>query len=907
MSQQQLKRLSISKSYLASRSSAHLSPLASWNDVIKRTMSGGTLKEEHKRILDEIKVAQEQFYLLNQEDADRIFQKVAQEANRHRLPLAKLAATETGMGCFEDKVLKNGLACELTYDRYRNAKTCGLIQGDSAHGTKVYAYPAGPICALTPVTNPTSTAISKALMSCKTRNAIIVLPHPRASKATAEAIRIIREAGEKAGAPKGWAQCIENPSMDDSHAVMVSDAVKLILSTGGPGVVKASYGSGKPAIGVGSGNAPVLVDETANIEVACGSIILGKTFDNGVICAAEQSAVVVQDVYDELKTLLEARGVFFVYGEDREKLGKFMRKGTSINPQIVGQTAVEIARRAGIDLAKLPPGTIVLGSEESSNDIGEEFPFSHEKLCPVLSIFKAENFEDGVEISRRLALNGGVGHTAGMYTSSDPVHAAKREKAFVDRVPVGRVIVNSPTSLTAIGSAFNFQIDPSFTLGVGTQAGSSVSGNLGPMHLVNTVTVAERQDHIEWFNLPHRVFFNRGCLEEGLRECAKAYATGERDHKVLVVSDKVCQKLGYIDRVSSKLRELGFEVEVFNDVNADPNMECIRKGVAVCERFRPDLMIALGGGSPLDAGKFIRVQYEHPELTVEDAAVRFIELRKRTIEFPQLGSKIRRFVAIPTTSGTGSEVSPFTVITDDEGHKFPLTSYKLTPDIAICDSTFCDSLPKSLVANAGIDAITHAIEAYVSVAQNDFTKMHALEALELLFGNLAESYKVGSIKSRDAVHRGATLAGIAFSNSFLGICHSLAHKVGAQFHLPHGMTNAILLPHVIRYNSTVRPTKMGIYPSYLYPQAHKRYAEMAVRAGASTHDTEGLIEKIYELMAHLDMPTSFKQAKVPRDAFIAHLDTIAEDAFDDQCTPANPRFPLVPELKEILMAAYGSN
>lgn len=663
------------------------------------------------------------------------------------------------------------------------------------------------------VQNPTSTVIAKALMMAKTRNAGIFLPHPRASRASSETVRICQEAGEKAGAPKGWLQVIEHPSMEESNSVMKSDEVRLILSTGGPGIVKASYSSGKPAIGVGSGNAPVLVDETADLSLAVGGIVSGKTFDNGMICAAEQSAVVVDAVYDEFKQKFIDRGVHFVYGEDREKLGKVMRKDGRINPDVVGQTAMEIATLAGIDIATIPENTIILATEEEKHAIGPNYEFSHEKLAPIISMYRADDFDEALDLCNKLVNNGGIGHTAGLYTNTDSKVGKERESAFVKSVPVGRVLINSPTSLAAIGSAFNFEIDPSFSIGVGTLAGSSVSNNVGPLHLINLINVAERQEHIEWFNLPGRIFFNRGCLEEGLRECGKTYANGERDQRVMIVSGRVNKKLGYVDRVANNLKSQGFVVDEFLDTHADPDMECIRKGVEACERFKPDLMIALGGGSPIDAAKMIRLSYEHPELTLTEAASRFIELRKRTVQFPYLGSKVRRLVTIPTTSGTGSEVSPFTVITDDSGHKFPIASFKLTPDVAICDSTLCDTLPKSLVANAGVDAITHAIESYVSVAQNDFTKMHSLEALELLFENLVESYEEGTAKARDCVHRGSTLAGIAFSNAFLGINHSLAHKVGAEFHLPHGLTNAILLQHVIRYNADKKPTRYVILQS----------------------------------------------------------------------------------------------
>jgi acetaldehyde dehydrogenase/alcohol dehydrogenase len=674
----------------------------------------------------------------------------------------------------------------------------------------------------------------------------------------------------------------------------------MILSTGGPGVVKASYESGKPAIGVGSGNAPVLVDELADLKMACGSIVLGKTFDNGVICAAEQSAVVVDAVYDEFRKLLEARGVLFVAGEDRDRLAAFLHKNGSINPDIVGQTALEISKRAGLK-GQIPKGTVVLATEEK--EIGPENPMSAEKLSPVLSLFRAKDFEDGVFLAECLALHGGVGHTAGMYTGEGP-EAEARKHTFAQRIPVGRVIVNAPTSLTAVGTAFNFAVDPSFTLGVGTHAGSSVSTSLTPSHLLNTMVVVERQEHMEWFNLPSRIFFNRGCLEEAVQSCAQSDEYGERTTRALIVTDMGMVLCGHVDRLSDVLKKLGYAVDVFSDVLPDPDMVCVRKGIKVCESFRPDIMFCLGGGSPIDAGKFIRVQYEHPELTVDHASTRFIELHKRTHPFPKLGSKIRKLVAIPTTSGTGSEVSPFTVITGDDGMKYPIASYALTPNVAICDSTFCDGLPKSLIANAGIDAVTHAIEAYVSVAQHDFTKQHGIQALKLLFENLTESYEKGTPKSRDAVHRGATIAGLAFSNSFLGICHSLSHKVGASFHIPHGLTNSILLPHVIRYNASDTPTRMGIYPSYHYPQARERYSEIARSLEAPEDTPEGLITILRKLSDSINLPASFKDAGVDRAKYMAALDQMAEDAFDDQCTPANPRFPLIPELKEILINAY---
>jgi len=704
-----------------------------------------SIKPNNMQILRASVKAQEQFATLTQEQTDFIFSEVAKVANKARVPLAVMAAEETGMGCMEDKVIKNSLACELICDRYKNSKTCGLIREDLPHGLRVYANPVGPVCAITPVTNPTSTAISKCLMLAKTRNAGVFLPHPHAAKCTAEAVRICREAGEKAGAPLNWVQCVTDHDLKESQAVMQSPEIKLILATGGPNMVKASYSAGKPAIGVGSGNAPVLVDETSDVLQACGSIILGKTFDNGVICAAEQSVVAVDAVYDELKELMKGRGVHFLFGNERDKLASFIQIDGHINPKIVGQSAHEIALRA--NLSPIPANTVVLATEETT--VGEDNPLSKEKLCPVISLYRASTFDDGVQLCRALALNGGVGHTAGMYTSSQNLKEMKRrEEEFLREVPVHRVLVNMPTSIAAIGTAFNFAIDPSLTLGVGTEAGSSMSSNLGPNHLINLTTVAERQEHIEWLQLPHQLYYNRGCTEEALGGNA---INGEK--RVLIVTDKGMVRCGFAQRVSTCLRDQGLDVEIFSDVHPDPDMECVRNGVEVCNSFKPDIIVCLGGGSPIDAGKFIRVQYEHPELTLEDASARFIEIRKRTSAFPNLGSKVKRLIAIPTTSGTGSEVSPFTVITSDEGQKYPIASYKLTPDVAICDSTLCDSLPRSLVAHAGLDSITHAIESYVSVAQNDFTKTQSLEALELLFKYLPESYKSGSATSRDACHR----------------------------------------------------------------------------------------------------------------------------------------------------------
>eukprot|EP01025_Chloroclados_australasicus_P011779 TRINITY_DN1521_c1_g3_i1.p1 TRINITY_DN1521_c1_g3~~TRINITY_DN1521_c1_g3_i1.p1 ORF type:complete len:930 (+),score=76.23 TRINITY_DN1521_c1_g3_i1:144-2933(+) len=852
-------------------------------------------------MIDAAKRASREFEKFSQEEVDRIFSAIAHEANKHRVPLAQTAALETGMGLFEDKVVKNGVACELIYDRYKEMKTCGIIERNDFQGLVKIATPVGLVCCITPVTNPTSTAIAKSLFCAKTRNAAIFLPHPRALECTRQAVKICHDAGVKAGAPVGFLQCVDEVSKDISNYVMKHDNVNLILATGGPGMVKASYSAGHPAIGVGSGNAPVLIDETANLNEAVGSVVLGKTFDNGMICAAEQSLVVVDKVYDQVKQLLIKRGVHFVTGEDREKLANFMMKGGRLNPSIVGQSALRLAEMIGI---QVPANTVVLAAEAS--EVGPQEPLSHEKLSPIIALYRSEDYESGVQLSRELAEYDGVGHTAGIYTQEQ-----SRMEDFAMKMPVGRVLTNMPTSLSAIGTAFNFNMDPSFTLGVGTHAGSSISTNVGPQNLLNIKTVATRQQHMEWFNNPPQIYFNRNCLEDALRDTSRYYADGRRAQKALIVTDTIMEKLGYVDRVAKTLKQQGFAVQIFDDIKPDPDIETVRKGVQACEAFKPDLMVCLGGGSPMDAGKFIRVCYEHPHIQLEDASARFIELRKRTCEFPQLGSKIHKLVCIPTTSGTASEITPFSVITDDDGQKYPLFSYRLTPDIAIVDSSFCDKLPKGLIANAGVDAITHATEAFVSVAHNDFTEVHSLKALKLLFDNLPESFEKGTTKARDAVHRGATLAGLAFSNSFLGINHSLSHKVGAAFHLPHGLTNAILMRYVIKYNAVENPTRMGIYPSYDHPVAAERYAQIARHLGLRGETKEDLInaycDKIIELMNTLNMPTSFKDAGIDERQYLHKLNDIAIASFDDQCTGANPRFPLVEELKEILIDAYYGN
>ncbi len=837
--------------------------------------------------------AQEEFKTFEQDKIDYIFKKVAQESSKHRVPLAKLAINETKLGLFEDKVIKNSVAAELPLSRYLNTKTCDIIERDPIKGLIKVATPVGPIASILPTTNPTSTAILKSLFALKTRNAMIFLPHPRAALCTAEAVKICHDAAVNAGAPKNILQCVY-PTKEISSYVMKNEGIRQILATGGPGMVKASYQSGHPTIGVGSGNAAIIIDETADLDKAIGGIILGKTFDNGTICASEQSVVILNDVYDKVKEMFKKRGVYFVTNKEKELLGNYLVIDGHINPDIVGQSAKTIAQNVGISI---PQNTVVLAAEVS--EIGPQEPFSYEKLSPILGFYRAYDFNDACYITEEIVKFGGQGHTAAIYSKDK-----KRLDEFAIRIPAFHLMANMPTSLGAIGSSYNYNVSPSLTLGVGSIAGSSLSGNLTPEHLLDIKTLAEGQEHMEWIKNPPAVYFNRNCTEEALDDLVK----DKELKRVLIVTDKIMIELGYVKRLMTALEIRGFTVEVFDEINPDPDMKTVRMGVNICKTFKPDTIICLGGGSPLDGGKMIRVFYENPEITIDDLSARFVELRKRTIPFPDHKSLIKKMVCIPTTSGTGSEITPFAVITDDNGNKHPIVSYRLTPDISIIDSSFTDKLPKSLIANAGLDAITHAIEAYVSVVSNDFTSPNALKALQLLFNNLSNSYLYGTVESRDAVHRGASLAGIAFSNAYLGITHSLSHKVAAKFHTPHGLTNAILLPHVIRYNAVKNPTRQGYYPGYTHPQSLRRYAEISKILNLTGDNdeelTEALISKFIKLAEELNVPMCFEKLGINKEEYFNSIQDIALHSFDDQCTLANPRFPLVEELEEILVNAY---
>ena len=736
--------------------------------------------------------------------------------------------------------------------------------------------------------------ITKALFALKTRNAMIFLPHPKTAFATSEAVRICCEAAIAAGAPANILQCV-NPNREVSTHVMKHPNINLLVATGGPSMVAACYGSGKPAMGVGAGNAAVLVDATADLDEVVGSVVLSKTFDNGVICASEQSAVIVDSVYDTVKAKFIERGVHFVEGDNRQRLSDFLIKQGHINPDVVGQSALEIAARAGIK--GVPSDAVVLAAEVS--EVGVQEPLSYEKLSPLLSFYRAKDFEHGCDISKRIVEFGGKGHTAAIYTE-DRAHMLR----FAELMPAFHLMCNMPTAFGAIGTAFNFHVDPSMTLGVGAIGGSSLSGSLTPFHLLDIKTLAERQEHMEWVKNPPALYFNRNCTEEALEDLARR----GRCSRVLIVTDKTMNTLGHVHRVVSALQGHGLECSVFDDVSPDPNLDCVRAGVSACERFRPDTLVCLGGGSPMDAGKLIRVLYENPEVAIDDLAARFVELRKRTFEFPGHGKLVHTVVCIPTTSGTASEVTPFSVITDDDGTKLPLFSYDMTPDIAIVDASYTTQLPSDLVAHAGLDAITHAVESYVSVCANDFSKPMSKRALKLLIDNLAASFHTGDEAARERVHHGSTIAGLAFSNSFLGVCHSLSHQVGAQFHLPHGLVNAILLPYVMEYNASPNPTRMTAYPTYSHPQSLQRYAELAhhldLKGDSNEILSSHLVDKLQALNSELKVPNCFKELGIDEHIFMDLLPAMAIGAFDDQCSGANPRFPLAKELEELLLKSY---
>lgn len=851
-------------------------------------------------LIARVKKAQLEFANFSQEKVDAIFRAAALAAADARIPLAKLAVEESGMGIVEDKVIKNHFASEYIYNAYKDEKTCGILSEDLTYGTITIAEPIGIICGIVPTTNPTSTAIFKALISLKTRNGIIFSPHPRAKLATNRAAEIVLNAAIAAGAPKDIIGWIDEPSVALSNALMHHDDINLILATGGPGMVKAAYSSGKPAIGVGAGNTPVVIDDSADIKRAVASILMSKTFDNGVICASEQSVIVVDSIYKQVRERFATHGGYMLTGKELKAVQDIILKDGNLNAAIVGQPAVKIAEMAGIEV---PVNTKILIGEVKETTDAE--PFAHEKLSPLLAMYHAQNFEDAVHKAEKLVEMGGIGHTSCLYTDQDncPEHVAY----FGDKMKTSRILINTPASQGGIGDLYNFKLAPSLTLGCGSWGGNSISENVGPKHLINTKTVAKRAENMLWHKLPKSIYFRRGCLPIALEEIA---TDGKK--RAFIVTDSFLFNNGYVDEVTNVLKKFGVETEVFFEVEADPTLSVVRKGAEQMNSFKPDVIIALGGGSPMDAAKIMWVMYEHPETHFEELALRFMDIRKRIYKFPKMGVKAQ-MVAITTTSGTGSEVTPFAVVTDDEtGQKYPLADYALTPDMAIVDANLVMNMPKSLCAFGGLDAVTHALEAYVSVLANEYSDGQALQALKLLKEYLPASYHEGAKNpvARERVHNAATIAGIAFANAFLGVCHSMAHKLGSEFHIPHGLANALLISNVIRYNANDNPTKQTAFSQYDRPQARRRYAEIAdhLELSAPGDRTAAKIEKLLawleEMKSSLGIPASIREAGVQESDFLAKVDKLSEDAFDDQCTGANPRYPLISELKQLLLDSY---
>ncbi|MFP1952799.1 bifunctional acetaldehyde-CoA/alcohol dehydrogenase [Lonsdalea quercina] len=855
---------------------------------------------ELNALVERVKNAQREFASFSQEQVDTIFRAAALAAADARIPLAKMAVAESGMGIVEDKVIKNHFASEYIYNAYKDEKTCGVLSVDDTFGTITIAEPIGLICGIVPTTNPTSTAIFKALISLKTRNGIIFSPHPRAKDATNKAADIVLQAAIAAGAPKDIIGWIDAPSVELSNQLMHHPDINLILATGGPGMVKAAYSSGKPAIGVGAGNTPVVIDETADIKRAVASILMSKTFDNGVICASEQSVVVVDKVYDAVRERFATHGGYLLQGQELTAVQGVLLKNGALNAAIVGQTAADIAKLAGISV---PTNTKVLIGEVSKIDESE--PFAHEKLSPTLAMYRAKDFDDAVVKAEQLVAMGGIGHTSCLYTDQDNEKA--RINTFGDKMKTARILINTPASQGGIGDLYNFKLAPSLTLGCGSWGGNSISENVGPKHLINRKMVAKRAENMLWHKIPKSIYFRRGSLPLALEEVAT-----EGAKRAFIVTDPFLFNNGYVDQVTSVLKRHGMEVDVFFEVEADPTLSVVRRGVEKMNVFKPDVIIALGGGSPMDAAKIMWVLYEHPDTHFADLALRFMDIRKRIYKFPKMGIKAK-MVAITTTSGTGSEVTPFAVVTDDStGQKYPLADYALTPDMAIIDANLVMDMPKSLCAFGGLDAVTHALEAYVSVLANEYSDGQALQALKLLKENLPASYREGAKNpvARERVHNAATIAGIAFANAFLGVCHSMAHKLGSEFHIPHGLANAMLICNVIRYNANDVPTKQTAFSQYDRPQARRRYAEIADHLGLSAagdrtaQKIEKLLAWLESLKKELGIPASIREAGVQEADFLAKVDKLSEDALDDQCTGANPRFPLIVEVKQILLDCY---
>ncbi len=852
--------------------------------------------EDLNTLVDRVRAAQKTYAEFSQEQVDIIFRHAAQAANEQRITLAKLAVQETGMGVFEDKVIKNYFASEFIYNKYIDEKTCGVIEEDDDAGIIKIAEPIGVLAGIIPTTNPTSTAIFKSLIALKTRNAIIFSPHPRAKKCTVETARIILEAAVAAGAPADIIGWIDEPTVELSSALMQHPGVNLILATGGPGMVKAAYSSGKPAIGVGAGNTPAVIDETSHLKMAVNSILLSKSFDNGMICASEQSVIIVKDVYEAAKKEFTLRGAYILNEVERKKVAGTIMKNGKLNAAIVGQKAADIAAMAGLTV---PAETKILIGEIAEVSAAE--PFAHEKLSPVLAMFKARDFDDACRIAREEIELEGMGHTAVLYTA-DTNH--DRIGAFGDMMHTGRVLVNMPASQGAIGDIYNFRLEPSLTLGCGSWGGNAISENVGVKHLVNVKTVARRRENMLWFQVPSRIYFKQNAITEGLKDLA-----GKK--RAFIVTDTFLYDNGYVTKVTKTLDKLGIQSEIFADVKPDPDLETIYKGLDILNVFKPDVIIALGGGSPMDAAKIMWLMYEQPLAKFSDLAMRFMDIRKRVYQFPKLGAKAT-LVAIPTTSGTGSEVTPFAVITDEKtGSKYPLADYELTPDMAIIDSKLVMNMPKKLTAASGIDVLVHAIEARVSILASEYSNALAHEATRLVFKYLPLCYQhPDDEKAREKMHHASTLAGMAFANAFLGLCHSMAHKLGAEFHIPHGIANAMLINQVIFYNGPSKPTRQGTFSQYKCPEAKERYAMLAdflqITSPDMTPEVKAatLIKEIEKLKKILEIPASIKEYGIPEKDFLAKVDMLSEKAFDDQCTGANPRYPLISEIKELYLKAY---
>ena len=853
--------------------------------------------ETLEKTLKELRQAQKIYATYTQEQVDAIFKAAALAANRARIPLAKLAVEETGMGIVEDKVIKNHYASEYIYNKYKDAVTCGVVEEDKAYGIRRIAEPVGVVAAVIPTTNPTSTAIFKTLLALKTRNGIIISPHPRAKKSTIEAAKVVLEAAVAAGAPEGIIRWIDVPSLDMTTLVMKE--ADIILATGGPGMVKSAYSSGKPAIGVGAGNTPAIIDDSANIVLAVNSIIHSKTFDNGMICASEQSTIVLDKLYDEVKEEFKNRGCYFLKPAEIEKVRKTILINGSLNAKIVGQSAFRIADLAGV---KVPEKTKILIGEVKSVELSEEF--AHEKLSPVLAMYRAKDFEEALTKAERLIADGGYGHTSSLYVNT--VTEQDKIAEFGERMKTCRILINTPSSHGGIGDLYNFKLAPSLTLGCGSWGGNSVSENVGIKHLLNIKTVAERRENMLWFRAPGKVYVKKGCLPVALEELKAVY--GKK--RAFIVTDTFLFENGYTKPITDKLEEMGIQYTTFSNVAPDPNLACAKEGAKLMAEFKPDTIITLGGGSAMDAGKIMWVLYEHPEADFQDMAMRFADIRKRIYTFPRMGEKAY-FVAIPTSAGTGSEVTPFAVITDETtGVKYPLADYELLPNMAIIDADMHMNAPKGLTSASGIDAVIHALEAYASVMATDYTDGLAIQALKVIFEYLPRAYDNGpnDPEAREKMANAATMAGMAFANAFLGVCHSMAHKLGAFYHIPHGVANALMIDEVIRFNMAEVPTKMGTFSQYDHPHTLARYAEVATALGLKGKNdeekVESLIKAVDELKKKIGIKNSIKEYGIDEKEFLDRLDDMTEQAFDDQCTGANPRYPLMSEIKQMYLNAY---